>query len=113
MTPRRSLVLPVIAISCLGVACRSVTSLQPELPAQIRVGDIAEISVDRAPHYSMNSAGTSLTLVKKKTEQGASSVYVFRAVTPGQQTFVLTPRDSGPDGCISCVTVHYFVSVVH
>ena len=38
-------------------------------------------------------------------------MYVYRAVAAGNQTLVLTPRDSGPDGCVSCVTVHYFVTV--
>jgi hypothetical protein len=87
-----------------------VPELQPEQPATIRVGDVAALRVDSARHYSVGSAGSSLTLIKRAEQQG-TTVYVYRAVGPGSQTLVLTPRDPGPGGCISCVTVHYFITV--
>jgi len=50
-------------------------------------------------------------MLLKRTEERETTVYRYRAVAPGNQTLVLTPRDPGPDGCISCVTVHYFITV--
>jgi hypothetical protein len=67
--------------------------------------------VDSDRGYAVGSAGNALTLIKR-VEESRTTVYVYRAVAPGHQTFVLTPRDPGPDGCISCVTVHYFITVV-
>ena len=85
--------------------------LEPERPEIIRVGEVAEVRVDTARHYTVGSAGDSLTLIKRAEERRITA-YVYRAVAPGQHTFVLTPRDDGPDGCVSCVTVHYFITVV-
>ena len=111
MSSRRTAAVPVVvAFSCVCAACRPVAELQPEQPATIRVGDLAALRVDSDRHYAVGSAGSSLTLVER-AEERSTTVYVYRAVVPGQQTFVLTPRDPGPDGCISCVTVHYFITV--
>ena len=85
------------------------------LPAEelttVRVGEVAEVRVDAERHYSLGSAGEALTLVKQAEEKN-TTVYVFRGVSPGRQTLVLTPRDPGPDGCVSCVTLHYLIAVV-
>jgi hypothetical protein len=85
--------------------------LPPEQLTTIHVGDLAEVRVDTDRHYSLSSADDALTLIRQAEEQ-RTTVYVFRAASPGRQTLVLTPRDPGPDGCISCVTVHYFAAVV-
>ena len=112
MSSRRiAAVSVVVAFSCVCAACRSLVELQPEQPATIQVGDLAAMRVDSDAHYAATSAGSSLRLIKR-AEERSTTVYVYRAVVPGQQTFVLTPRDPGPDGCISCVTVHYFITVV-
>jgi hypothetical protein len=50
-------------------------------------------------------------LMKQQQQQGAT-VYLYRAVEPGTQTFVATPREPTPDGCVSCVTVHYIIKVI-
>ena len=62
-------------------------------------------------HYSISSAGSSLALVKQM-QQHDMTVHVYHAVEVGNQTLVATPRDPGPDGCVSCVTVHYFIKVI-
>jgi hypothetical protein len=67
--------------------------------------------VETARHFSVGPGGDSLTLLRRAEEHGTTA-YVYRAVAPGRHTFVLTPRDPGPDGCVSCVTVHYFITVV-
>jgi len=105
-----AVVTTVLLFSSL-CACRSLLGLEPERRSTIRVGDVAAVRVDTARHYSVGSAGESLMLIKRVEEHGTTA-YVYRAIGPGQQTFVLTPRDAGPDGCVSCVTVHYYITVV-
>jgi hypothetical protein len=61
--------------------------------------------------HMIGSAGSSLVLMKQKQQQG-TTVYLYRAVEPGNQTFVATPREPTLDGCVSCVTVHYFIKVI-
>jgi hypothetical protein len=100
----------VLAASCSVFPGCSPT-LQPEQPATIRVGDLATVRVDSARHYSLASAGDALTLLRQG-EEGTTTLYVFSGAAPGQATLVLTPRDPGPDNCISCVTLHYFITVV-
>jgi hypothetical protein len=112
MTVTRATALAVIVafwFVCTG--CRSVVELQPEQRARIRVGERATVRVESDHRYAVGSAGSSLTLIKQTEEEG-TTLYVYRAVDPGNQTFVLTPRDPGPDGCVSCTTLHYFVTVV-
>jgi hypothetical protein len=101
----------VIALLCLCPGCRSILELEPEGTTTIRVGDVAAMRVDADRHYSVGTAGDSLTLIRQAEREGTTA-YVYRAVAPGKQTLVLTPRETGPDGCISCVTVHYFVTVI-
>ena len=108
----RTAAVPVIAaFLCVWTGCRSISELQPEYPSAVRVGSLSAMRVDAGPGYAVTPAGNALTLIKR-VEESRTTVYVYRAVAPGHQTFVLTPRDSGPDGCISCVTVHYFITVV-
>ena len=105
-------VLVIAAFSSVLSGCKPIAELQPEQTATVRVGDLAALRVDSARGYSVGSDDdAALTLVKRAEERG-TTVYVYRAVAPGQHTFVLTPRDSGPDRCLSCVTIHYFITVV-
>ena len=92
-------------------AARSVVRLQPEELVTLHVGQLAAIEVLSERHYGMGFAGSSLMLLKQ-TQQRDTTMYLYRAIGVGRQTFVATPRDPGPDGCISCVTVHYFINVV-
>jgi hypothetical protein len=103
--------LAIVASFCACTGCAPIAELQPEQPARVRIGDLAAVRVDSDHHYAVGSAGNSIRLIKRAEERG-TTVYVHRAVAPGQHTLVLTPRDPGPDGCISCVTVHYFITVV-
>jgi len=89
----------------------AVIELQPEIEQTLHVGDVAVMRLPARLHYSIGGAGESLRLVKRTHRRGLT-VYRYRTVRAGHQTFVLTPRAPGPDGCISCVTVHYFVTVV-
>lgn len=98
-----------LMLACGGTL--SVIRLQPEQPATLRVGQIAAVHVPSERNYSIGSAGTSLVLTRQ-TQQDGATVYFYRAVSIGDQTFVATPRDPGPGQCISCVTTHYFVKVI-
>ena len=105
----------IAALAASVAACGGTLAsvrLQPEAPTTLRVGETAAIDVRSDRHYSMGSAGRSLTLVRQTQQQGTTS-FIYRAVDVGDQTLLATPRDAGPDGCISCVTVHYFVQVTH
>jgi hypothetical protein len=101
----------IIASLAFSSGCRSVLELQPEDTTTIRVGDVAAMRVDSDRHYSVGTAGDSLTLIKQTDGRGTTAD-MYRAIAVGRQTFVLTPRETGPDGCISCVTLHYFITVI-
>jgi hypothetical protein len=88
-----------------------VVQLQPEEPSILHVGDVAAVRVPAESDDAIGTAGQALALIKRTGKRG-TLVYFYRAVASGNQTFVLTPRIPGPDGCISCLTVHYFVKVV-
>jgi hypothetical protein len=112
MKPTKTVAAVVITASfSVHTACQRTPEVQPEQPATIRVGDLAAVRVDSERHYSVGSAGDALTLIKR-AEERTTTVYVFRGVAPGHHTLVLTPRDPVPDGCVSCVTLHYFITVV-
>ena len=98
-----------LMLACGGTL--SVIRLQPEQPATLHVGQIAAVHVPSERNYSIGSAGKSLVLTKQ-TQQDDTTVYFYRAVSIGDQTLVATPRDPGPDQCISCGTAHYFVKVI-
>ena len=101
------------AIALLGAcsAVGSLVTLRPEERASLHVGDVAAVRVASNPQYSIGSAGTALALMTR-TEEHGTTVYLYRAVAAGNHTLVLTPREPGPDSCVSCVTVHYFIQVV-
>ena len=95
------------------VACAPVSAvhLQPERDSVVHVGEVAELRVASNEQFSIGTAGNALILLKQKQSKG-ETIYVYRAVTVGDQAFVATPRDPGPDGCVSCVTLHYFAKVI-
>jgi len=95
--------------SCAGTPV--VVRVQPEEPAVLHVGELAAVQMPSERHSVIGSAGRSLVLMKQTQQQG-TTVYMYRTVTVGNQTLIATPRDPGPDGCVSCVTVHYFIKVV-
>jgi hypothetical protein len=103
----------IVAAAAMVFACGGTLAsarLQSETPTTLRIGETAALQVPSDRHYSIGSAGRSLTLVKQM-QQHDTTTYIYRAIDVGDQTLVATPRDPGPGGCISCVTVHYFVRV--
>ena len=104
----------MVAVAALAFACGATLAsvrLQPEAPTTLRVGETAAIQVPSDRGYRFGSAGSALALMKE-TQQRDTTTYIYRAVEVGNQTLVATPREPGPGGCISCVTVHYFIKVI-
>jgi hypothetical protein len=72
---------------------------------------MAAVQFPPEPHYSIGSGGGSLVLVEQLATRNGSTIYLYRADHVGPDTLVATPdRQAGQ--CISCVTRHYFVTVV-
>jgi hypothetical protein len=107
---RICLALAGVAMSYACGPTLAFTRLEPEVPATLHVHQVAAVQMP-SDQYMVGSAGSSLVLIKQKQEQG-TTVYLYRAVAPGNQTLIATPRGPTPDGCVSCVTVHYFIKVV-
>ena len=106
-------IIAVVAVSSLSMACAAATGsvqLHPEEASVLHVDQLAALDVPSDSDL-IGSAGTALTLVRRDRHDGRTT-YVYRAAQPGNQTFVAAPREPGPDGCVSCVTVHYFAKVV-
>jgi hypothetical protein len=104
----------IIAVAPFVFGCGgslASVQLQPGAPTTLRVGETAAVQLPSDRHYHLGSAGSSLTLTKQM-QQHDTTIYVYRAVEVGDQALVATPRDPGSDGCISCVTVHYFIRVI-
>jgi hypothetical protein len=106
--------LAIVGLSLLPCGCdheRALVRIEPErYQVTLHVGDLAVIEVPSDAHYSLGAPGNALTLQERKEHNGMTS-YIYRALHTGDDTIVATPAKPGPDGCISCVTVHYFVRV--
>ena len=103
-----------VAVGILLSACGSTVAfvrLEPERPTAVHVGQVVAVQLSSESQYAIGSAGRSLMLTKQ-AEQHKTTFHFYRAVEVGDQTLVATPRDPGPGGCISCVTVRYFIKVV-
>ena len=79
----------------------------------LRVGQIAVLMPPSPHHYTIETAGKVLVPIER-TKQDRPIFYLYRAVRPGNETMLVVPvRSERPaDGCISCVTGHYFITVI-
>jgi hypothetical protein len=100
-----------IAFFCAVAPSGQPIQLKPEVDTTLHLGQMAELRVETNQHFTINEAGRALVRIHH-TQRKGQTIYVYRAAELGRQTFVLTPRNPGPDGCVSCVTVHYFVNVI-
>jgi hypothetical protein len=101
--------MAAIVFACGGTLVS--VRLQPDAPTTLHLGETAAVQVLSDRHYQIGSAGSSLALMKQ-TQQQDTTIYIYRAVEVGGHTLVATLQDPGPGGCISCVTVHYFITVI-
>jgi hypothetical protein len=86
------------------------TLLTLEGRTTLRVGELALLQIPPDPRYSHfdgnTGAGNALVLVRHSRRTA-----LYRAVRPGEETIVIGPHV--PRGeCISCATLHYFITVV-
>lgn len=106
-TRRSGFVISIVLSGC--VACVPVMQLQPEERATLHVGQTVALQVP-STYGAIGGAGDALMLVEKRAGRDRM-VYLYRAVQPGDQTFLTAPqRQTGE--CVSCVTVHWFVTVI-
>lgn len=73
----------------------------------LRVGDLATLQLPSEREYLISEAGNAVGSVGR-----LKTAVVYRAVRPGTETIVLSPAHLQPGECISCGTLHYFISVV-
>ena len=100
-----------LSLSCGCARHLAPLRIEPErYQVVLHVGDLAAIEVRSERQYSLGDPANALILLEKKEHNGVTS-YVYRAQHAGDETIVATPAKPGPDGCVSCVTVHYFVRV--
>jgi hypothetical protein len=86
------------------------TPLALEGNTTLRVGELAVLEVPPDRRYShfdgSTGAGNALALISHSKRTA-----LYRAVRPGQETIVIGP-DVPRGECISCATLHYFITVV-
>jgi len=112
-------VMKALAVFAFAVAAVPLAPANADVSVQLRaeqesllhIGQTATLRVPSKGQFSIDSAGDALVLTERKQQRG-DTVYIYRAAKVGNHTFVATPKDPGPDGCISCVTIHYFVKVI-
>jgi len=106
--------LAIAGLSSLPCGCahqRAPFRIEPDrYQVALHVGDLAVIEVPSEGRYSLGGPGNALILQERKEHKGVTS-YIYRALHVGDDTIVATPAKPGPDGCVSCVTLHYFVKV--
>ena len=97
------------SVTC-AAAGRIALRLEPEQPTTLRVGQVAAVHVTK-PEAVVGSAGTALALIRRSGGR-TTRTYVYRAVEVGNHTLVVAPTNRREGDCISCVTTHYYVTVV-
>ncbi len=103
----------VSAVGAMCLACAgTLVSVRPrpEQPTTLHVGENAVVQVSEREGV-IGSAGSSLVLLKRTHQRGVT-IYLYRAVKIGNHTLVVAPEHLQNGQCISCVTYHYFLTVV-
>jgi hypothetical protein len=102
----------LLAFGCLiSGEARSADKPAPltlERRTTLRVGELAVLQIPAdhiRSHFS--GAGNALVLVRHSRRTAE-----YRAVRPGNETILLGPGVPQRDHCVSCATIHYFITVV-
>jgi hypothetical protein len=99
-------VIIAMVLSC--TACAPVKLLTPEERATLHVGQTVALDMPATYGGLVAGAGDALLLLEKKV-RGDEILYRYRAVQPGNQVFLAV---SEKRDCVSCVAVHWFVTVI-
>jgi hypothetical protein len=95
----------------LSSACAKdqYVTLALEQQNALRVGDLAELRIPSDHRYSYSAITGAWNNVLVLVRHSRRSV-LYRAVKPGPGVIIITP--DVPNGeCISCATLHYFITV--
>ena len=103
--------MAVVAILPGYAAAAAPIRLQPEQRATLHVNQLAVIELPKRPPISIGGAGESLVLMRRRNRRD-KTLFLYRAVKAGNHVFVVSPDNLPERHCISCVTEHYFVTVV-
>jgi hypothetical protein len=76
----------------------------------VRVGESVELRVPLDRRYSRPAGNTSPFGTLALVRRSRNSVF-YRAVQPGPDIIIVSPV-TAPGECISCATLHYFITVV-
>ena len=96
----------MLALGC--IACAPVVLLTPEERATLHVGQTVDLPMPSTYGGLVGGAGEALLLLEKTVSRDRI-VYRYRAVRPGNQVFLAVSEQRE---CVSCVTVHWFVTVI-
>ena len=104
------LVVAAVSSALLASAQKPATvRVEQEQSSTVHVGQIASVRVPA--NHSFGGAAPTLKLVGRFKQRGAT-VYLYRAIRAGNATFVASPNNLKPGDCISCVTIHWFITIV-
>lgn len=104
-------VLPCRATA--GKSSAGYVQLKLEERTTLHVGQTAVLMMPSPGHFRIGSAGKALAPIERTQREGPI-FYLYRAARPGDEVILVTPiaSEMPADGCISCVTRHYFVTVL-
>jgi hypothetical protein len=108
MKVRRLLLILGFLISSNTWSADKPTPLILEGNTTLRVGELAVLEIPQDRHYHGNTgAGNVLALIRNSIR-----TTLYRAVRPGQQTILMGSAEIPKGECVSCTTLHYFITVV-
>jgi hypothetical protein len=110
MNTKSALILVFALGSGSGWSADKPVELIREETTTLRVGELAVLQIPSDRRYShfrgKVGAGNALSLVRRSGRK-----VLYRAVQSGQSVIVIGP-DVPRGECISCATLHYFITVV-
>lgn len=105
----RSCLAALLAVLELWAEAPAVP-LKPEGRTTLHVGQVAVLHTPPNHQYGVTSEGEAIVAVEQARNNKGS--YFYRAVRPGYATLIVTPADLKQGDCVSCVTQHFFVTVI-
>ena len=99
----------VLFLACLS--SRAPLRIEPGSKARCCASVTLLQCRSRTPRRSIRLQAEALVFVRQSRGR-LTRTYVYQAVRAGNQTIIVTPTNLHDGDCISCVTAHYFVTVV-
>jgi hypothetical protein len=85
--------------------------LKVEKRNTVHLGQIVTLRLPSARPYLVEATGSALVAIRP-AHRRSTRLYQYRAARPGDETILVVPANLPPRHCISCVTIHYFVTVL-